>query len=149
MRLIPPAWAVGIGMGQRVLATTVGRHNYPGRRVLTATLGIAGAGVMTTAVWQFWRARTTLDPVAPHRASSLVTTALYSRSRNPIYIADALVLVAHAAWLGQPLALLGLPALAAVLQPQIRAEEAALKHRFGAEYDAYVAHVPRWLGPRG
>jgi len=149
MRLIPPAWALGIGMGQRVLATAVGRHDYPGRRVLTATLGIAGAGVMTTAVWQFWRARTTFDPVAPHRASSLGTTGLYSRSRNPIDIADALVLVAHAAWLGQPLALLGLPALAAVLQPQIRAEEAALKHRFGAEYDAYVAHVPRWLGPRG
>jgi protein-S-isoprenylcysteine O-methyltransferase Ste14 len=149
MRLIPPAWALGIGMGQRVLATAVGRHDYPGRRVLTATLGIAGAGVMTTAVWQFWRARTTFDPVAPHRASSLVTTGLYSRSRNPIYIADALVLVAHAAWLGQPLALLGLPALAAVLQPQIRAEETALQERFGREYDAYVARVPRWVGPRG
>lgn len=149
MRLIPPAWALGIGLGQRGLATAVGRHDYPGRRVLSATLGVVGVGVMATAVWQFWRARTTFDPVAPHRATSLVTNGLYSRSRNPIYIGDALVLVAHAAWLGQPLALLGLPALAAALHPQIRAEEAALKHRFGAEYDAYLAHVPRWLGPRG
>jgi protein-S-isoprenylcysteine O-methyltransferase Ste14 len=73
---------------------------------------------------------------------------LYSRSRNPIYIADALVLAAHAAWLGQPLALLGIPALGAALHPQIRAEEEALVARFGAEYDTYVAHVPRWFGPR-
>jgi protein-S-isoprenylcysteine O-methyltransferase Ste14 len=149
MRLIPPAWALGIGIGQRSLATALGRHDYPGRRALTATLGIAGAGVMTTAVWQFWRARTTFDPIAPHRASSLVTTGLYSRSRNPIYIADVLVLAAHAAWLGQPLALLGIPALAATLHPQIRAEETALQERFGQEYEAYVARVPRWVGLRG
>ena len=148
MRLIPPAWALGIGMGQRALATVAGRHDYPGRRALTGALGIAGVGVMSTAVWQFWRARTTFDPVAPHRASALVTTGLYGRSRNPIYIADALVLAAHAAWLGQPLALLGIPTLAAVLHPQIRAEEAALTARFGSEYAAYVAQVPRWVGPR-
>jgi len=149
MRLIPPAWALGIGMGQRALATALGRHDYPGRRALTATLGIAGAGVMATAVWQFWQARTTIDPLAPHTTSSLVTTGLYSRSRNPIYIADVLVLASHAAWLGRPVALLGIPALVAALHPQIRAEETALQERFGREYDAYVARVPRWVGPRG
>jgi protein-S-isoprenylcysteine O-methyltransferase Ste14 len=148
MRLIPPAWTFAIGTGQRVLARVAGRHDYPGRRALATALGVASAGIMTTAVWQFWRARTTFDPIAPHRASSLVTTGLYSRSRNPIYIADALALAAHAAWLGQPLALLGVPALVAVLQPQIRAEEAALTERFGSEYESYVARVPRWIGPR-
>jgi protein-S-isoprenylcysteine O-methyltransferase Ste14 len=149
MRLIPPAWALGIAVGQRVLTAAVGRHDYPGRRVLTAGLGIAGASVMATAVWQFWKASTTIDPRAPHRATSLVTSGVFSRSRNPIYIGDAFVLVAHAAWLGQPLALLGVPILGAVLRPQIRAEEAALTQRFGSEYEAYVAHVPRWIGPRG
>lgn len=32
---------------------------------------------------------------------------------------------------------------------QIAAEEAALSAKFGAEYDAYRARVPRWLGPVG
>ncbi len=103
---------------------------------------------MGAAVWQFTRARTTFDPVNPSRASALVTTGLFGVSRNPIYIADALLLTAHAAWLGRPIALLGIPALAAVLQPQIAAEEKALRERFGAEYEAYVAKVPRWVGPR-
>lgn len=148
MRLIPPAWAFAIGVGQRALAAAAGRHDYPGRRMLSVTLGAASAGVMVTAVWQFYRARTTFDPISPHRASSLVATGLYSHSRNPIYIADALALAAHAAWLGQPLALLGIPALVAVLQPQIIAEEAALRDRFGSEYASYLARVPRWVGPQ-
>ena len=110
---------------------------------------MAGVGLMGTAGWQFYRARTTFDPIAPHRASALVSTGVFAVSRNPIYIADALLLAAHAAWLGRPWALLGIPALAAVLQPQIRAEETALTERFGSEYASYVARVPRWVGPRG
>ncbi len=149
MRPIPPLWTTAIAAGQRQLTHVMGgTRDYRGRRALTTALGIAGLGVMSTAVLQFWHARTTFDPIAPHRASSLVTSGLYSRSRNPIYIGDALVLAAHAAWLGQPLALLGIPVLAAVLHPQIRAEEKALSARFGSDYDTYVAHVPRWFGPR-
>lgn len=148
MRLIPPAWTFAIGVGQRTLAAAAGRHDYPGRRAVSVTLGMASAGVMATAIWQFYRARTTFDPISPHRASALVTTGVYSHSRNPIYIADALALAAHAAWLGQPLALLGIPALVAVLQSQIIAEEAALRERFGSEYASYVSHVPRWVGPQ-
>jgi protein-S-isoprenylcysteine O-methyltransferase Ste14 len=150
VRPIPPLWTSFIAAGQRGLVhATGGPRDYPGRRALTATLGIVGAGVMATAVWQFWQARTTIDPLAPQTTSALVTTGLYSRSRNPIYIADALVLAAHAAWLGRPLALLGIPALVGALHPQIRAEETALQERFGPAYEAYVARIPRWVGPRG
>ena len=150
MRLIPPVWTAVIGTGTRILAeATGGRRDYPGRAPLTAGLALAGVGLMGTAAWQFYRARTTIDPRAPHEASSLVTTGVFGVSRNPIYIADAMLLAAHAAWLGRPWALLGIPALVAVLQPQIHAEEAALTGRFGSEYDAYVAQVPRWVGPRG
>lgn len=148
MRLIPPAWTLAISLVQRAAAGGEGPRDYPGRRALTTGLVVAGAGLMGTAAWQFYSAKTTIDPRHPHRASSLVTSGMFGVSRNPIYIADALLLAAHAAWLGRPLALLGIPALAAVLQPQIAAEETALRERFGAEYDAYVASVPRWIGPR-
>ncbi len=150
MRLIPPAWTAAIAVGTRGLVhISGGPRDYPGRRPLTVGLAVAGIGLMGTGVWQFYRARTTIDPRSPHEASTLVSTGVFGASRNPIYIADALLLTAHAAWLGRPWALLGIPALVAVLQPQIRAEEAALTERFGSEYDAYVARVPRWVGPRG
>ncbi len=67
-------------------------------------------------------------------------------SRNPIYLGDALLLLAFALWLGQPLALLA-PLLFVLLidRGQIRAEERALQQLFGAEYRAYCARVRRWL----
>jgi len=150
MRLIPPAWTALIAAGTRGLVQVAGGpRDYPGRRPLTVGLAAAGIGLMGTGAWQFYRARTTIDPRAPHEASTLVSTGVFGVSRNPIYIADTLMLAAHAAWTGRPWALLGIPALVAVLQQQIRAEEAALTARFGSEYESYVARVPRWIGPRG
>lgn len=148
MRLIPPAWTLAIAIAQRQLVRiTGGRRHYPGRKALTIGLGL-GAAVLYGAVGiQFGAARTTIDPRDPHRTTTLVTSGVFARSRNPIYVADTLILAACAAWLGRPVALLGIPVLAAALHPQIRAEEAALRERFGAEYEAYSAQVPRWVGP--
>jgi protein-S-isoprenylcysteine O-methyltransferase Ste14 len=149
MRLIPPAWTALLAVGQRALVHAVGGpRDYPGRRALALGLGVSAAALYGSVAWQFSKAETTIDPRAPHRTTALVTAGIFARSRNPIYVADALILTAHAAWLGRPFAVLGIPALVAALHPQIRAEEGALRARFGSEYDAYVAHVPRWVGPR-
>ncbi|MHB1008560.1 MAG: methyltransferase family protein [Propionibacteriaceae bacterium] len=149
MRLIPPAWTLGIAIAQRqVVHATGGPRHYPGRRAVAIGLGLGAAALYGAVASQFSAVRTTIDPRIPHRTTSLVTSGVFARSRNPIYAADALILAAYAAWLGRPLALLGVPALAAALHPQIRAEEAALGERFGSEYEAYLARVPRWVGPR-
>jgi protein-S-isoprenylcysteine O-methyltransferase Ste14 len=150
MRPIPPLWTSVIAAGQRGLAqVTGGPRDYPGRRVLSVGLGLGAAALYAAVGWKFTKAGTTIDPRAPHTSTALVTSGVFARSRNPIYVADALILASHAAWLGRPLALLGIPALIAALHPQIRAEETALQERFGREYESYVARVPRWVGPRG
>ncbi|MBI4900981.1 MAG: isoprenylcysteine carboxylmethyltransferase family protein, partial [Actinobacteria bacterium] len=134
---------------RQLVRATGGSRDYPGRRLLAAGLGL-GALVLYGAVGSQFRAvRTTIDPRVPHETTSLVTSGVFAYSRNPIYVADALILAAYGAWLGRPVALLGIPALAAALHPQIRAEERALEERFGSEYESYLARVPRWLGPRG
>jgi protein-S-isoprenylcysteine O-methyltransferase Ste14 len=150
MRLIPPAWTLGVAIAQRALVhATGGPRAYPGRRLVALGFGVGAAALYGAVGAQFSKARTTIDPLAPHKTTSLVTSGVFARSRNPIYVADALLVTAHAVWLGRPIALLGIPALAAVLHPQIRAEEKALTTRFGREYESYLAHVPRWVGPRG
>jgi hypothetical protein len=59
------------------------------------------------------------------------------------------VLVAHALWRGSWRALLPVAGFVAYIdRVQVAAEERALHERFGAEYDAYVAAVPRWLDRR-
>lgn len=109
-------------------------------------LALIGGGICTAAFYGFWRARTTINPLAPARASRLVTTGVYRFSRNPMYLGLAVVLVA---WAMHTLALAAFAApLAFVLfidRFQVVPEERALTARFGDEYARYRLAVRRWL----
>jgi len=108
--------------------------------LLTAgAIGIAG-------VRAFQRARTTVDPLRPEKASALVTSGIYRRTRNPMYVALAIALLGWAIWLGHPLALLGVAAFVAWINRfQIAPEERALRALFGPEFERYCSEVRRWL----
>ena len=93
-----------------------------------------------------WRARTTVNPLRPERAAHLVTSGVFARSRNPIYLGDALILAALALGLGNWLNFLLLPAFVGLIgRFQIAPEERALQRLFGDQYRAYCARVRRWL----
>lgn len=110
----------------------------------------AGSGALSTsAVRQFRRRGTTVNPAEPTRASVLVTTGPNAISRNPMYVGLTGMLVANAVRRGSWRALLPLAAFAVVMdRVQVKAEETALLARFGDDYEAYCAAVPRWLGLR-
>lgn len=113
---------------------------------LPALPTVAGAVVAGAAVQANWRARTTLNPMNPAQARSLVTDSVYRFSRNPMYLGMVLVLLGWAAWLGHPLALALVPLAALYLQRfQIRPEERALDAHFGPAYRLYCGRVRRWL----
>ncbi len=95
----------------------------------------AGVGRGTLAPW---------DP--PER---LVVRGPYRYVRNPMITGVVSVLLGEAALFGSPavLAWAGFVfTLNAVYFPLI--EEPDLRSRFGADYDAYAAHTPRWLPRR-
>jgi len=118
----------------------------PGHRVAAAVLGGAGLALLLGAALQFRRARTTLDPRDPARATRFVAAGLYRFTRNPMYLGMALVLLGAAAWTAQAVALLLVAVFVAWLTAwQIRPEERALAERFGASYTDYTRRVRRWL----
>lgn len=81
-------------------------------------------------------------------ASALVESGPNRFTRNPIYLAMAGVLLAHAIARRSWWALLPVAGFVAVIdRTQIRAEEEALRERFGEAYAAYARRVPRWVGP--
>jgi protein-S-isoprenylcysteine O-methyltransferase Ste14 len=147
--LIPPpivAMLVAALMWLTDAALPRARFELPLRDVLVGALALLALGLMLLAVWAFWRARTTVNPMRPERASSLVTTGVFAYSRNPIYLGDLLLLAAWAMWLGNAASLSLLAAFVAwITLTQIRAEEAALRARFGADFDDYCRRVRRWL----
>ena len=114
--------------------------------VLATILLVAAAALMITAAVQFARARTTINPMRPERSSHLVTTGVFAWSRNPIYLADLLVLVAAACWIGNLLAFAGCALFVAWMNRyQISPEEDALAQRFGDPYRRYCQRVRRWI----
>ena len=107
---------------------------------------LANAGLLL-ALWCFtlfaWRRTTILPGSAPAR---LVLRGPYRFSRNPIYLSLVLSYAGLALMLDLPWALLLLPLPLAVMQRAIIPfEERQLHRRFGADYAAYAAGVPRWL----
>ena len=102
--------------------------------------------LMVLALSAMLAMRTTPNPMAPEQATALVQTGLFSVSRNPIYVADAMVLMGWAAWLASGSALLVLPVFVGYITiMQIRAEEQALSEVFGDDYHAYCQRVRRWV----
>ena len=84
--------------------------------------------------------------ISGHKNAELVATGPYSLSRNPLYLFSLLGFAgigfaSETFTLGIVLVvamLIGYPAV-------IRQEEAVLRERFGAEFEAYCARVPRFL----
>lgn len=107
---------------------------------------MVGAGVllMVLAVMEMRRARTT---VVPHmQPDALVTTGVFSRSRNPIYLGDVLILAGLALfWKAWPSLLLVPLFMWLITDRFIRPEEARLRARFGRQFEGWASRVRRWL----
>jgi protein-S-isoprenylcysteine O-methyltransferase Ste14 len=107
---------------------------------------LLGAFFCIAGVVSFRRAKTTVNPLMPNAASSLVTSGIYRYSRNPMYVGFALFLVAFSALLGSPWSLLGVFAFVLYMNRfQIEPEERALVMLFGEEFVRYKESVRRWV----
>ena len=147
---IPPlALTFLAGLAMWVIAKVFPRLTFdlPFAAALAGVIATAGLVVCVLGVLPFRHARTTLDPTRPERASTLVTTGIFSVTRNPMYLGMLLVLVGWGICLANPAGLLlAPPAFVLYLDRfQIVPEERALAAAFAAEYAEYAGRVRRWI----
>ena len=112
-------------------------------RMLGLALLLAGLTLLVLCMVQFGRHDGTPMPIDPPKR--LVVRGPYRWVRNPMYVALATILLGQ--FLLHPHRGLVLYALAAMLAVALFVrlyEEPTLRRRFGAEYEDYVARVPRW-----
>lgn len=122
------------------------RLHFEGQTLLAALLVVVGLCFDVWALRQFFKRRTTFNPLNPHKASTLVVDGLYRISRNPMYLGLLLILCGIALWLGSPLNLLILALFVWVLNElQIKPEEEAMAKLFGEQWQQYRARVRRWI----
>ncbi len=141
---IPPLGAA-LAAGAAQFGTGAARSG-PIRRTAAVLMGAASGSFLISSVREFRASDTTVNPITPESARSLVVAGPHRYSRNPMYVGMAGALVGHALWRGRVRALI--PAAAFVLyidREQIPAEETALREKFGPDYDAYTTRVRRWL----
>ena len=87
-----------------------------------------------------------LPELAPEsHPQPLLTEGIYSRIRHPRYV-EVLLVMASLALIANNLAsyvnwIIGIPSVLLI----VRIEERELRDRFGAEYEAYCARVPRFV----
>jgi protein-S-isoprenylcysteine O-methyltransferase Ste14 len=107
---------------------------------------LVGGGIllMLLAVYEFRRHRTT---VIPHReADAMVTTGIYSRTRNPIYVGDAMILTGMILYWDAVLSLPLIPIFVWLIERRfVVPEEDRLRRKFRADFARYEAKVRRWV----
>lgn len=114
-------------------------------------LGVmAGFLFALPAVVSFVKHKTTVSPLTPSGASTLVTGGLFRITRNPMYVGMLLILLAIVLWFGAISGLVAVPLFFLIIDRfQIRVEEKQLVKKFGQDYRDYTKRVPRWLIIRG
>ncbi|NHF59359.1 isoprenylcysteine carboxylmethyltransferase family protein [Flavobacteriaceae bacterium TP-CH-4] len=146
---IPPALVfLFFGVLMYLLAEflPVGYFDFFGRKYLIIALLVLSVVFGVGALFHFFGSKTTIDPMLPSKASNLVTTGLYRFSRNPMYLALLLVLLAWGIWLGNAFNTLVAAGFVGYMNRyQIIPEEEALTKLFGREYVQYCVKVRRWF----
>ena len=123
-----------------------GDFEFYGRVYLILVLLGMAVLIAIISLFQFFSSKTTIDPRTPFKTTKLVTGGIYKFTRNPMYLAILLVLLAWGLWLGNAFNTL----LAAVFvgymnKFQIKPEEEALATIFGKEFQQYCVLVRRWF----
>jgi protein-S-isoprenylcysteine O-methyltransferase Ste14 len=143
---IPPVWLGIFAMLAWVQATRLPVWQ-PGPAVTDLAGGLlVGGGVVLIALaaHAMRQARTTIIPhLAPE---ALVTSGIFRRTRNPIYLGDALILAGlMLRWDAWP-SLVLLPLFLWIITDRfIEPEEARLRQHFGAAFDRYADTTRRWI----
>ena len=114
--------------------------------IISSLLLSIGAFFCIAGVISFKKAKTTVNPLKPEQASSLVSTGIYTITRNPMYLGFAIILLAWSFILTSAISLIGVFAfIIYITNFQILPEERAMKKLFKEDFSHYKNQVRRWI----
>ena len=107
---------------------------------------ILGLYVFLSAVRLFRKQKTTVNPLEPRQASSLVTSGIFKFSRNPMYLGMLIILLSISFkfnFIGGMI--ISLSFYIFITNFQILPEEKAMKELFGDKFVQYSNTTRRWI----
>ena len=105
---------------------------------------ILGIVLMGVSFVMFQKHKTSVVP--KRTPKNIITSGPYKYSRNPIYVADAIILIGYILTLGSVISFLLVPVFTWVIRTRfINGEEAGIRAEFGQSYDDYCQQTRRWI----
>lgn len=148
LKILPPFVMLIFGCFMYVLNKFLpfGGFDFFGRRELAFFLCILAILTMGLALIQFSRAKTTTNPINLTKTTHLVTSGIFRYTRNPMYLAMLLILLAYGLTLGNAFnTLLAAGFVMYMNRFQITKEESSLTQLFGKKYILYCKTTRRWF----
>tara|TARA_R110000868_G_scaffold175564_1_gene412665 strand:+ start:21707 stop:22159 length:453 start_codon:yes stop_codon:yes gene_type:complete len=124
----------------------VGYFDFTGRVYLMYILLGFGGLIGLVSLFQFFIKKTTVNPININNSSVLVVNGVYKFTRNPMYLALLLFLLAWGLFLGNAFNVLLAAFFVSYMNAfQIKPEEEVLVKLFGVAYSNYMVKVRRWF----
>ena len=117
------------------------------QRTLFLLFLVIGISVIFLATRQFKVSKTTVNPLKPEAASSLVTSGIFNRTRNPMYLGLTSLLISFSIYFSSVFGIIiYLPLFVSYITIfQIIPEEDAMNKLFSNDYKSYCLKVRRWI----
>ena len=145
-KIPPPIITLICGLGIYFSRPLFSKYNYISTDIIAASFLLFGVITLVTAVLSFKRQSTTVNPLQPEKASSLVISGIFKYSRNPMYLGMLLILLSMTIkfnFIGGILIIFAF--VAYITKFQIIPEETVLKELFTDEFTRYKKKTRRWI----
>ena len=147
MNKIPPPFIAAGNIFLFYLSTfLIPSFEFTGQTILGVLIGLEGVIIIFVAIRLFRKNQTTINPFKAHETSRLITSGIYSFTRNPMYLGLSSIQVAFGIYLGAYVSIFLIPCfIIYITNKQIIYEEETLKKEFKDEYLNYLRSVRRWI----
>lgn len=145
-KIPPPIITLICGLGIYFSRPLFPKYSYISIDIIAALFLLLGITTLITAVLSFKRQSTTVNPLQPEKASSLVVSGIFKYSRNPMYLGMLLILISMTIKFNFIDGILIIFVFVAFITKfQIIPEEIVLEKLFGEEFIRYKKKTRRWI----
>ena len=145
-KIPPPFIAVGNIFLLYLSTLLIPSFEFTGQTILGILIGLEGVIIIFVSIRLFRKNQTTINPFKAHETTRLITTGIYSFTRNPMYLGLSSIQVAFGIYMGAYVSIFLIPSfIIYITHKQIIYEEEILKKGFGDEYNNYLKNVRRWI----
>ena len=145
-KIPPPIIAVTCIFANYLSTYIIKPFNFSYQGILGSIILALGFTCALSAILLCRKKRTTVNPLKPEEATSLVTSGIFSFTRNPMYLGLFIVITSTSIFFGAWFGLIILCFFVWYINIfQIIPEEEALQKLFGKKFEEYTQNVRRWI----